>query len=223
MLIGWKRLLCRFARGYLHDILDKTSVTGEDEQVNEKEHHSKGVEDEGKAEDQIVISKVKALFREGRAATNLIKSNSRRLVEIMIELEELIPGARNPVKVIRNVATESVSDVVTTDRPKRSRSRTPVLSQDLFESDGFLMQIDDIEKNYMGSRDKPNSLAAATQVMNRDVEEIIMKYPILLCFQEDNDTFVDRSLMRIAKRDLQIPDVQTPTNTNKGKDVLVEA
>ncbi|KAJ8441460.1 hypothetical protein Cgig2_008721 [Carnegiea gigantea] len=156
----------------------------------------------------------------------------------MTELEELIPGARNPVKRIRNVATESVSDAVISDRPKRSRSRTPVLSQDLFESDGFLMQIDDIEKNYMGSRDKPNSLAAAVQVMNRDMEEIIMKCmtmsaqcistpslpdPILLCFQEDNDTFVDRSLMRIAKRDLQIPDVQTPTNTNKGKDVLVEA
>ena len=59
MLIGWKRLLCCFERGYFHDVLDKTSITGEDEQVNEKEHHNKGVEDEGKAEDQTTISKVK--------------------------------------------------------------------------------------------------------------------------------------------------------------------
>ena len=29
--------------------------------------------------------------------------------------------------------------------------------------------------------------------------------------------------MRIAKRGRQVPDVQTPANTDKGKDVLVEA
>jgi len=29
--------------------------------------------------------------------------------------------------------------------------------------------------------------------------------------------------MRLAGCDLQIPNVQTPTNTDKGKDVLVEA
>jgi len=40
-------------------MLDKISVTDEQEQVNEKDHHSKGVEDEGKAKDQIGISKVK--------------------------------------------------------------------------------------------------------------------------------------------------------------------
>ena len=48
-----------FGRGYLEDTLDKTSMTNEEEQVNEKEHHSKGVEDEDKAEDQTGISKVK--------------------------------------------------------------------------------------------------------------------------------------------------------------------
>ena len=34
-------------------------MTGVDEQANEKEHHNKGVEEEGKAEDQTGISKVK--------------------------------------------------------------------------------------------------------------------------------------------------------------------
>jgi len=72
----------------------------------------------------------------------------------MIELEELIPAARNPVKRLRNVASESVSDALISDRPKRLRSRTLVASQDSVESDGFLMKIDEIEKNYMGSRDK---------------------------------------------------------------------
>jgi len=41
------------------DMLDKMSITGKDEQVNEKEHHNKGVENEGKAKDQTSISKVK--------------------------------------------------------------------------------------------------------------------------------------------------------------------
>ena len=39
--------------------MDKTSTTDKGEQVNEKERHSKSVEDEGKAEDQIGISKIK--------------------------------------------------------------------------------------------------------------------------------------------------------------------
>jgi len=72
----------------------------------------------------------------------------------MIELEELIPRARNALKRARNVAAESVSDTLISDSPKRSRSRIPVLSQDSFESDGFLIQIDEIEKNYTGARDE---------------------------------------------------------------------
>ncbi|KAJ8423745.1 hypothetical protein Cgig2_031335 [Carnegiea gigantea] len=190
----------------------------------------------------------------------------------MTELEELIPAARSPVERLRNVAAELVSDPLISDRPKRSRSRTPVPLQDSVESDGSLMQIDEIEKNYTGSRDKmhhfpqfdipsfslrvsqeekevllegvlivdshPDSLIVAVLLMNRDVEHIVMKCmtasaqrintlslpgPILLWSQEDNDTFIDQSLMRIVARDLQVPDVQTPTNTDKGKDVLVEA
>ncbi|KAJ8419974.1 hypothetical protein Cgig2_015297 [Carnegiea gigantea] len=220
-----------------------TSIIGEDEQVNEKEHHNKGVEDEGKAEDQIAIFKVKTLFRKGRAATDLMISNSRRLPEIMTKLEELIPGARSPVKRVRNIAIVLVGDVLISDRPKRLRSRTPILSQDSFESDRFLMQIDEIEKNYMGSQDKmhhfpqfdipsfslgvsqeekevlpegvlivdsqPNSLAAVVQVQ--------------YCYVPRKITFIDRSLMRIAEHDLQTPNVKTPTNTDKYKDVLVEA
>ncbi|KAJ8422894.1 hypothetical protein Cgig2_025985 [Carnegiea gigantea] len=150
----------------------------------------------------------------------------------MTELEELIPEARSPVKRITNVAVESGSDALISDRPKRSKSRALVLSQDSFESDEFLMDIDEIEKRApeislgVSQEEKkvlpkgvlvvdsqPDSLAAV-QVMNR---------PILLCSQEDIDTFIDRSLMRITERDLQIKDVQTPINTDKGKDVRLEA
>ncbi|KAJ8421086.1 LOW QUALITY PROTEIN: hypothetical protein Cgig2_010320 [Carnegiea gigantea] len=143
-----------FGRGYLEDTLDKTSMTDEEEQVNEKEHHSKGVEDEGKAEDQTRISKVKALFRDGRTVIDLIITSSRWLAEVIIKLEELIPGARSSLKSIRKIAAESVSDALIRDTPKRSKSRTPVLLQDSYESEGFLMQIDAIEKHFAGSQDK---------------------------------------------------------------------
>ncbi|KAJ8436152.1 hypothetical protein Cgig2_029764 [Carnegiea gigantea] len=113
-------------------------------------------------------------IRRFQVATDLIISDSRLLEEIMIELEELIPGACSPLKKVRNVAAESVSDALIGGRLRRSRRKTSVLSQDSFESDGFLMQIDEIEKNHMSSRDK-------------------------------------------------IPNVETPTNTDNGKVVLVEA
>ncbi|KAJ8437685.1 hypothetical protein Cgig2_028623 [Carnegiea gigantea] len=151
-------------------MLDKTSMTDEEEQVNEKEHHSKGVENEGKAEDQTGISKVKVMshilftisigcfhqtfFWDGWAATNLIITRSRRLTKVITNLEELIHGARSALKRVRKVVAESVSDALIRDMPKRSNSRMLVLSQDSYESEGFLMQIDIIEKHFAGSRDK---------------------------------------------------------------------
>ena len=45
----------------------------------------------------------------------------------------------------------------------------------------------------------------------------------MLCSHEDNNAFVDRSLTRIAEPDLEIRDIQTTTNTDKGKAVVVEA
>ncbi|KAJ8434777.1 LOW QUALITY PROTEIN: hypothetical protein Cgig2_003105 [Carnegiea gigantea] len=138
-----------------------------------------GAEDEGKAEDRIRISKVKVI--DGWA-------------EVVTELEELIPGARSPLKRVRKVATESVSDALIRDRPKRSKNR---------------MLIDAIEKHFAGSRDKvhdfpefaipslslrvsqeekelllegvvvPDSLAALVQVINSDVEDVVSLKQIL--------------------------------------------
>ncbi|KAJ8420272.1 hypothetical protein Cgig2_014289 [Carnegiea gigantea] len=141
----------------------------------------------------------------------------------MTELEELIPGARSPLKRVRNVAVGSVSDALISDRPKGSRSRT---------------LIDEIEKNYTGSRAKVHDfpqfdVPSFSLGVSQEEKEVLLggvvvvdsqpDSPILLCSQEDNDAFIDQSLIRIAEPDLQIPDVHTPNNTDKGKDVLVEA
>ncbi|KAJ8420849.1 hypothetical protein Cgig2_023138 [Carnegiea gigantea] len=176
-----------FERGYLENTLDKASMTDEEEQVNEKEHHTKGVEDEGKAEDQTGISKVKA-------AIDLIITKSQPLMEVITELEELIPKARSPLKRVRKVAGESVSNAIIRDTSKRSKTRT---------------LINAIEKHFAGSRDKvhdftlfaisnfslgvsqeekelllegvvvvdsqPDSLAGAVQVINYDLEDIVTR------------------------------------------------
>ncbi|KAJ8424153.1 hypothetical protein Cgig2_001615 [Carnegiea gigantea] len=137
-----------------------------------------------------------ALFRDGRAAADLIITNIRLLAEVITELEDLIPGARIPLKRVRNVATESMNDALTRDRPKTWKSRTPVLSQDSYESEGFLMQIDAIEKNFFAipsfslrvSQEEKESLpkgvvvdsqldilVVAAQVINCDVEDVVMR------------------------------------------------
>ncbi|KAJ8439008.1 hypothetical protein Cgig2_013004 [Carnegiea gigantea] len=67
-----------------------TTVTNEEEQVNEEECHNKSVEDEAIGEDRTRVSRVKALFRDGREATDLIITNSQLLVEGITKLEELI-------------------------------------------------------------------------------------------------------------------------------------
>ncbi|KAJ8426238.1 hypothetical protein Cgig2_018523 [Carnegiea gigantea] len=208
-----------FGRGSLEDMLDKTSMTDEEEQVNEKEHHSKGVKDEGKAEDQIGISKVKVI------------TSNRWLAEVITELEELIPGGCSPLKRVRKVAMESVSDAHIRDTLKRSKSRTLVLLQDSYEFEGFLMQIDAIEKHFADSRDKftiprlslgvsqeekesllegviivdsePDSLVVAVQVINCEVEDVVTRCMMtsaqcistpllcqLLCFYMSNNAML---------------------------------
>ncbi|KAJ8425615.1 hypothetical protein Cgig2_005294 [Carnegiea gigantea] len=135
----------------------------------------------------------------------------------MTELEELIPGARSPLKRVRNVAAESVSDALINDRSNRPRSRTLVLSQDSFESDGFPIQIYEIEKNYMGSRDKVH-----------DFPQFDVPSFSLGVSQEEKQALPEGIVVVDSQPDdlaaaMQIPNVQTPTNTDKGKDVLVEA
>ncbi|KAJ8422524.1 hypothetical protein Cgig2_002553 [Carnegiea gigantea] len=102
-----------------------------------------------------------ALFRDDRATTNLIITNSRRLAEMMIELEELIPGAHSPLNRVRNVATESVSDALISNRPKWSRNRTP----DKEALPGGVVVV----------HSQPDSLAAVVQVINCGVEDIVVK------------------------------------------------
>ncbi|KAJ8426722.1 LOW QUALITY PROTEIN: hypothetical protein Cgig2_004221 [Carnegiea gigantea] len=184
-------------RGWTNDeirdrnTLDKTCMTDEEEQVNEKEDHSKGVKHQGKAEDQTGISKVK----DGRAAIDLIITSSRRLAEVITELEEFIPRARSPLKRVRKVAMESMSDARIRDTPNTSKR--------------FLIQINAIGMHFKGYQDKvhdfpqftissfslrvsqeekeslpkgviivdlqPDYLAAAVRVINCDVEDVVTR------------------------------------------------
>ncbi|KAJ8420903.1 hypothetical protein Cgig2_013560 [Carnegiea gigantea] len=80
-----------FRKSY-EDSLDKTTGIDEEKEVNEEEHCNKSVEAKAKVEDQIGVSKVK--------------------VEVMIELEELLPGACTLLKRIRKIAMESTSDAL---------------------------------------------------------------------------------------------------------------
>ncbi|KAJ8421667.1 hypothetical protein Cgig2_007972 [Carnegiea gigantea] len=89
--------------------MDETTLTSEGEEVKEHERHNKSVEDETKVEDQIGVSKVK----------------------------ELLPKARTPLKKVRKVAAELMSNVLIRDMPKTSKSTVLVLSQDSYESKGL--------------------------------------------------------------------------------------
>ncbi|KAJ8446011.1 hypothetical protein Cgig2_012355 [Carnegiea gigantea] len=206
-------------------------MTAEQEQVDEKEHHNKGVEDKGKAEDQIGIQRLsvgcfhQALFQGGRAATDWIITNIRRLAEVITELEELIPGARTPLKRVRKVVAKSVSDALIKDTPNRSKSKTPILSQDSFELEGFLKQIDVIEKHFAGSRDKvhdfsqfaiPSFSLGVSQEKKGPLSE-----GIFVVDSQPNSLAAAVQVINCDVKDV-IQDVQTTTNTNKGKAILVK-
>ena len=83
-----------------------------------------------------VVCLNQALFRDGKAATNLIITNSRLLVEVIAEVEELIPRACTPLKRMRKVAEKLTSDALISERPNRLNSRSLVLLQDSYESKG---------------------------------------------------------------------------------------
>ncbi|KAJ8439006.1 hypothetical protein Cgig2_013002 [Carnegiea gigantea] len=127
--LGWDR-------GYLDDSLDKTTVTDEEEQVNEEECHNKSVKDEAKAEDQTGVSR--------------------------IQMKELIPGVCTLLKRVGKVAVESTTDALISDRPKKSKSGTPVVSQDSYELEGSLIKINSIEKHFVVSRDTVHDFSQFT-------------------------------------------------------------
>ncbi|KAJ8426845.1 hypothetical protein Cgig2_010867 [Carnegiea gigantea] len=123
------------------------------------------------------VLKMKALVRGGWAAANWIMTNSQRLAKVIIELEELIPGACNPLKRIDAIEKQFAG----------SQDKVHDFLQ--FGIPSFSLRVSQEEKEALLKGivvdSKPDSLAAAVQ--------------------EDDDAFIDRSLMRIAKLDLQKP------------------
>ena len=83
----------------------------------------------------------------------MIITNSLLLTKVIIELDEFIHGARAPLKRVRKVAMESTSDALIGDRTNKLKSRSWVVSQDLYESEGVLKEIATIEKHFVGSQD----------------------------------------------------------------------
>ncbi|KAJ8422156.1 hypothetical protein Cgig2_012315 [Carnegiea gigantea] len=79
--------------GYLEDTLDNTTVIDEKQEVNEEERHNKVLDLRPK-------SKIKHDFQR----------SSQLLAEVMTELEELLFGTRVPLKKVRKVVMDLMSD-----------------------------------------------------------------------------------------------------------------
>ncbi|KAJ8439980.1 hypothetical protein Cgig2_008363 [Carnegiea gigantea] len=108
--------------------LDKNTIIDEEEEVNKGECHNKSVTGEAKVEDQTRV------LKDDKVVTNLIITNSRLLLKLMTESEELLPSTITPLKRVRK------------DTPKKSKNRTLVLSQDSPKSERVLIESDMIEK-----------------------------------------------------------------------------
>ncbi|KAJ8434535.1 hypothetical protein Cgig2_004301 [Carnegiea gigantea] len=109
-----------FGKGYLKNSLDTTTVTDE-EVVHEEERRNRSVETEAKVKDQI---KGQGHDRIGRVAS----------------------WSTHPLKRVRKLIAGLMSDELTRDMPKKSKSKTLVLSMILYELKDFLMEIDVVEK-----------------------------------------------------------------------------
>ncbi|KAJ8442715.1 LOW QUALITY PROTEIN: hypothetical protein Cgig2_011635 [Carnegiea gigantea] len=175
---------------------------------------------------------MKAIFRDGSAAIDLIITSSRWLAEIMTELEELIPRACSPLKRVRNVAVELVSNALINDRPKGLRSRTSVLSQESFESNGFLilMKLKRItwapEIRCMTSHSSIYPVSVL-ECLKRRKRHCPKEFLLLIHIPISNTAMFLGRKQHIRSSTFndnrKIPNVQTLINTDKGKDVLVEA
>jgi len=83
-----------------------------------------------------IICLNQALILDGKVRTDVTVTNSQLLAEVMIQLEELLPSARIPLKKVRKAVAELTSDVLIRDTPNKLKSRIPIRSQASYESKG---------------------------------------------------------------------------------------
>ncbi|KAJ8423197.1 LOW QUALITY PROTEIN: hypothetical protein Cgig2_019239 [Carnegiea gigantea] len=107
--------------------------------------------------------------------------------KVMTKLEEFLPSTCTLLKRVRKEVTESMSHVLIRATPKKSKSRSSVLLQDWYESEGLFGKIDMIEKHFVGSLDtslpngvvlvysEPDILTTEVQVLNYDVENVLTR------------------------------------------------
>ncbi|KAJ8444803.1 hypothetical protein Cgig2_014992 [Carnegiea gigantea] len=137
-----------FGIGALEDRLDETEVPNEAQKVYEEEPSNATPEPAAEAEHDIKRSKIKALLKDAKKASNEIITNSRALAGVMTELEKLVPEAHASLKKIRMIAMQTTTEALFTETTLQGKlkSTTPVLSPDSCESKGFLLAIEVIKK-----------------------------------------------------------------------------
>ncbi|KAJ8444799.1 hypothetical protein Cgig2_014988 [Carnegiea gigantea] len=137
-----------FGKGALEDRLDEAEVPNEAQKVHEEEPSNATPELAAEAEHDIELSKIKALLKDAKKASNEIITNNCALAGVMTELEKFVPEMHASLKKIRTIAVQTTTEALfaETTLQGKLKSTTPVLSPDSCESEGFLLAIEAIKK-----------------------------------------------------------------------------
>ncbi|KAJ8430781.1 hypothetical protein Cgig2_006481 [Carnegiea gigantea] len=138
-------------KGSLEDYLDETLRPDEAQVVHEEEPSNATLEATAEAEHDTVRSKIKALLKDAKKASNEIITNTRVLAGVITELEKLVPEAHASLKRVRIIAVQTTTDTLFTEitLPGKSKSTKPVLSPNPYESEDFLLAVEAIEKQFL--------------------------------------------------------------------------
>ncbi|KAJ8424808.1 LOW QUALITY PROTEIN: hypothetical protein Cgig2_008573 [Carnegiea gigantea] len=148
----------RFGRRALEDQLDKTKAPDEAQEVHKEEPSNTTPETAAESEHETVQSKIKiydpVLLEDGKKTSNEIITNSRMLAGVMTELEKLLPEAHASLKRVRTTAVQITSDAMFAHitLPGKSKSTTPTLPPDSCTSEGFLLEVEAIKKQFLNAQ-----------------------------------------------------------------------
>jgi len=100
------------------------------------------------------VSFDQTLLKDAKKASNGIIINSRVLAGVMMELEKLVPEAHVSLRRVRTIVVQTKTNALFAEitLSGKSRSTTPVLSPDSYESKGFLLAVEAIEKKFLSAQ-----------------------------------------------------------------------
>ncbi|KAJ8422555.1 hypothetical protein Cgig2_033478 [Carnegiea gigantea] len=118
-----------FGKGALEDCLDETKRPDKAHAVHEEEPSNATPELVAEAEHDTVWSKIKALLKDAKKASNEINTNTRVLAGVITKLEKLVPEAHASLKRVRTIAVQIITDALFAEAilPGKSKSTKPVL------------------------------------------------------------------------------------------------